>query len=408
MGKKFLAGALAAVAIVISLIAVPAFCLFFVEIWGSDPDTYIWVILSFAMAALIITAWIAMQTANTVYDEADGYKNNTKRISRWTKNLAFADLWLAFLVIWVLFMAYHGGATFYRGRLLILWWAVLAAGILYLLRYTRYTRRRAMIRTLKYQASSCDRRRFHFTVLKAEGNVLEGYVQGTMKENDQVYAILPGTEQPVAARILTIHAADKEVRKAKDIYARVTYDAGQYHLTPYTVLSSQRPMHQITPMIQAENPRLSGMVSVYTTEFANSDYISLLNYDICHGQYLIPATFGPDQKNHGDMMEPLPGHARVAFLSVNSELEPDKPCLPVFTDWDALGRYGYIIEEPEAASLVMDFNKCTGLMNQGYTGIVINPFGPRPFYLAKEYVQNLTQLKGYQEEFAAQEVKQDE
>ena len=66
MGKKFLAGALAAVAIVISLIAVPAFCLFFVEIWGSDPDTYIWVILSFAMGALIITAWIAMQTANTV------------------------------------------------------------------------------------------------------------------------------------------------------------------------------------------------------------------------------------------------------------------------------------------------------------------------------------------------------
>ena len=408
MGKKFLAGILAAVAILISLIAVPAFCLFFTEIWGADPDTYIWVILSFAMAGLIVTAWIAMQTANTVYDEADGYKNNTKRISRWTKNLAFADLLLGFMVIWVLFMVYQGGATFYRGRLLVLWWAVLAAGILYLLHYTRYTKRRSMIRTLKYQTSSCYHRRFQFTVLKAEGNRLEGYVQGTMMESDQVYAILPGTDQPLAAKVLTLTANNKPTRKAKDVYARITYDAGQHQLPQYTVLSSQRPVHQITPMIQAENPRLSGMVCVYTKEFANGDYISLLNYDICHAQYLIPAAFSPDQKKHGDMMEPLPGKAKVSFLSVSSELEPDKPCLPVFTDWDALGRYGYIIEEPDAASLVMDFRKCYELMNQGYTGIVINPFGPRPFYLAKEYLQSLTQLKGFQDEFAAQEEKQDE
>jgi hypothetical protein len=103
------------------------------------------------------------------------------------------------------------------------------------------------------------------------------------------------------------------------------------------------------------------------------------------------------------MMYPLKDQTSVSFLSVNTVARPDLACLPVFTDWDALGRYGYVIEDPASTVLVMEFEKCRQLMQTGYTGIVINPFGPRPFYLGSDYIRSLTELEEYQKEFMKEE-----
>ena len=103
------------------------------------------------------------------------------------------------------------------------------------------------------------------------------------------------------------------------------------------------------------------------------------------------------------MMYPLKDQTSVSFLSVNTVARPDLACLPVFTDWDALGRYGYVIEDPASTVLVMGFEKCRQLMQTGYTGIVINPFGPRPFYLGSDYIRSLTELEEYQKEFMKEE-----
>lgn len=99
------------------------------------------------------------------------------------------------------------------------------------------------------------------------------------------------------------------------------------------------------------------------------------------------------------MMDPLNSQTSVSFYSVNTAASPDEACLPVFTDWDALSRYGFVIEDPQSTVLIMNFDKCRRLTEQGYSGIVIDPFGPRPFYLGRDYIATLISLKGYQEEF---------
>lgn len=397
MTKKVLAVFLAAVTTLVSLTCAAMMTMFITEIPAGGEDGRIFFILTIAMAAMLATCFFVMHHVNSAYDEAEGYLNNNARISRWVKNLAFADLLVIFLMAMITVSISTGGRPAEQGHIVFLFWAVLFASCLYLIRFSRYAARRRRIRTLKYAASSVHKRRFHFTVYEADANVCSGYVQGKIMTGDQAYVCFPGASGPLFAKVLNIRAEGREVRQVRDSAAMITFDCRQT-ITANTVISSHHAVHQITPVIQAENPRISGMISVYTQKFADDAYIGILNYDICHGQYLLPAR--PAKPSGRDMMDPLPAHAAVSFLSVNARTQPDRPCLPVFTDWDALGRYGYVIEEQQSASVVMDFQKCTEVMRQGYTGIVINPFGPRPFYLGEDYIRSLVHTEGYQEEYA--------
>ena len=64
---------------------------------------------------------------------------------------------------------------------------------------------------------------------------------------------------------------------------------------------------------------------------------------------------------------------------------------------------GLIIAGVVVLALVLIGTLCTATVQTGYTGIVINPFGPRPFYLGSDYIRSLTELEEYQKEFMKEE-----
>ena len=404
MAKKITSTVLAAVGVLLSLFSSAMMTMFIVQCFKGGPDARIFAILAASMAALDLTGFLLVNTANTLNDEADGYKNNSTRISRWVKNLVFACLIVVFLMLMIL-TSIDRREWIERNPwvLTVMLFAVCGASVIYLNRFGRYAARRRRIRSLKYASPSCHNRRFHFTVYKTENGLCSGFVQGKIMTGDKVYVLLPGSDKAVLAKVQKIIAAGKETGKAADCYASVMFEC-PVSIVPFTVISTQYPDHVIENMIRAENPRVSGIISVYNDHYAEDEYIGILNYDICHGCYLVPArnTAG----GNGDMMFPLRDQTAVSFLSVNTVARPDLACLPVFTDWDALGRYGYVIEDPASTVLILDFEKCRQLMQTGYTGIVINPFGPRPFYLGSDYIRSLTELPEYQKEFMKEEEKE--
>ena len=398
MTGKVLGILLAVLATVISVPSAALLTMFAAEALKGGPDAGIFTILAVSMAALDITVFVLMYWANRRYDEAEGYRNDQDRIGRWVRYLLFGNLVTVFLMMMIEVSISHPEWTERAPWLLTaLLFAAVFASVIFLSRYGKYAARRRRIRNLQYALSSCGRRRFRFTVYEAEGQTCRGYVQGKVMANDQVYVNMPGKNVPEAGRIIRIMIDGKEEKSASGRYAEMTVEcAGE--IIPYTVISTHYTMHQTKPVIQAENPHLSGIISVYSDHYANDDYIGILNYDICHGEYLVPAR-RTGKTGTRDMMDPLNSQTSVSFYSVNTAASPDEACLPVFTDWDALSRYGFVIEDPQSTVLIMNFDKCRRLTEQGYSGIVIDPFGPRPFYLGRDYIATLISLKGYQEEF---------
>ena len=400
MTKKLLSLLFAVFFGVLSLGAAVLLTLFIAEYQKGGPDGTVLLGLS-AMAVFIIAVCAAIvQASNRTYDEAEGYRNSNVKICRWTGTMLFGDLLMMFMTALLMVMTNDKGSILYPEKLSVLMFAAAAAVTIYVFHMSKYTRRRKRISQLKQRDSLCYGRRFHFTVwhLISPG-VYEGYVQGKILVNDSVWvnAALWNTSEPVAAKIERIWVNDKETHSAKEQKARILVDCS-IRLPDYTVLSSHHPKYQTQPEVIAENPRLSGMIASYKDCFLDGDYDSLLNYDLVHGKYLVAASVNDKRPSGTDMMDPIADRASVSFYSVSMKANMEDPVLPVFTDWDALGRYGYAVEDPSSAVFLMEYEKCIEVMRQGYAGIVIDPFGPSAFYLTKEFAESLLRMKAKEKE----------
>ena len=80
-------------------------------------------------------------------------------------------------------------------------------------------------------------------------------------------------------------------------------------------------------------------------------------------------------------MDPLQENTSAAFMSVSTSADENLFILPAFTDWDALHRWSSMMMEKDAVTLIMKYEEVEKIMENGFGGIVINPFGPQPFFM---------------------------
>ena len=395
MTKKLVSLLIAVFFGVLSLGAAMLMALFITEYQNGSPEGTGLLGLSALMLFMIAVCAVIVQVSNRTYDEAEGYRNNNAKIRRWTKTMLFGDLLMVLMGVLLLVSIDDKGNILYPERLVIILFAACAAIMIYLFAMAKYIKRRKRISELKYRDSLCYGRRFNFIVTSREGiDVYGGYVQGKIMTNDSAWAIgsLADADNPVAAKIKKIWIDDKEVHSAKDQTVKIQIECSQT-VYLYAVLSSHLPKYQTEPIMTAENPRVSGMLSCLKDCFDDPLFIPTMNYDIVQGNYLLAAHVGERRGYGKDIMDTLDENTSVSFYSVTMAGKPEELTLPVFTDWEALGRYGYAIEDPNTAVIALDFEKCVEVMRRGYNGIVINPFGPFSFCLPEEFAEELAQFK---------------
>jgi hypothetical protein len=154
----------------------------------------------------------------------------------------------------------------------------------------------------------------------------------------------------------------------------------------YAVISDVYPSVTKWPQNHVENPRLRGMIQGYRNQFDRKEYMEQMMMDTVRSFYLVPAKLQAVEDFDGDIMDTLRKNASVRFFAVMTKNIPDAEALPVFTDWEALSHYRELMGQERAITVVMDFTQMTDILNQGYSAVVVNAFGPQPFYLSKEYI----------------------
>ena len=74
MAKKITGTVMAAVGVVFSLLSSAMMTMFIVQCFKGGPDARIFAILAASMAALDLTGFYMVHTANTLYDEAEAIR----------------------------------------------------------------------------------------------------------------------------------------------------------------------------------------------------------------------------------------------------------------------------------------------------------------------------------------------
>lgn len=242
-------------------------------------------------------------------------------------------------------------------------------------------------------------RRFVIAPKEVKDGNIAGFVFGKVKENDTVYLIGP-TGDPQESSIIRIQKDGNPVREISDCSVEITLqDHDENKMNADTIISGIQPVMSNKEINIVENPYLLTMIHAFSHRLSDNGGMNMLIYAICHAHYLTPVMMEKPRLGAEDILRVIKENANVRFMRVSANMKEGEAALPVFTDWDAFRRYHTVMEEPDAKTLVMSFPQCVDLMKQNYQGIVINPFGPQPFYLSSNFVKHIEGLEGYQKDF---------
>lgn len=337
---------------------------------------------------------------NMYYDRAEGYAGNKKFIGRWGKNTLFASLVIGFFFILLEYIT-ESQVSFLLSQtkqmqLLFLLCLVMCTVVYYLKNYRTMLTRKTRIRSLLRKNVKYNERRFTFVVeekIEKENAVhLKGILSGSMQVLDEVYVYnLSGNG--CMTRVIGLYENGTRVKKAKDreIEVVIKKNASSSKIEQYSVLTDIRECISKEVENELELPYIRGLITAYAKHHTDPKFMSVLLWLIGRVEWLMCAK--ATDAHNGDIMDVLRGNTNAAFMSVSTSMDSSLFILPVFTDWDALHRWKTMMLEKDAVTMIMSFGEVEGIMEKGFNGIVVNPFGPQPFYIPKELSQSVLQMQ---------------
>ncbi len=340
---------------------------------------------------VMIVSFVIVCVLNRYFDRSEGYASKTKWIGRWGKNTLFVSLVLSFLCACIEFLTERNQDPLKEQQnifyLYLLVGAVICGIIYYIQNYRKLLTRKTRINYLIHQNEKYKGRRYTFVVMDVQEDdkniVLKGNVLGNIHVHDDVFVYAP-SQPRFMTRVLSIKESDKDVKKSKDSKIEITLKNTEQtkNIKVGTVLSDIKACLSKEPENNVENPIVRGLIAGFNELRQNPEKASLLFWVIANSQFLLCGK--STTKREDDIVDTMKDNAQVSFMSVSTSNDDSLFILPAFTDWDALNCWTMMMEEKDAVSLVMDYKDVEGIMEQGFGGIVINPFGPQPFFIPKE------------------------
>lgn len=351
------------------------------------------------------------------YDRADGFVSGSTGAARWFCNTLFLGLVVMYgTAAWMMVKgSYASFALNVNGRrtaMMVLTVLIALAMVLYFRSGLRNRSRKARIRSLKNESSRYGRR---YTMMITDSHQamdgkhveVEGFVHGTIRKGDSVTLEYPGI-QTEKYKVLNLHVGENSSLSAGNNDVKVVlscpYDEKK-KIEKYTVLSDLIAVHGRRDMNQTENPMLNGVIADYGKYARDPAFQGVLVYALMYSEFLVPGKI-VHGKNNGDIMDPLTETSDVGFPTLSSRQNPEMKILPVFTDWDALSRWQDMMKEADAVTVTADFPMAVELMRKGFQGFVVNPFGPRAFFLSDAFAESVMRMPGYREEMIQRKEKQ--
>lgn len=333
---------------------------------------------------VIIALLFLLEFLNRKYDKSEGYADPKKVISRWSKNVIFISLIVGFLYACIDLLSKNTLNTNQEYMYYILFLFVVWAIVMYIQNYKSLLTRKTRIHALKNKNVIYKNRRYTFFVEEVKDVesqlYLTGILSGYMKVHDEVY-VYTSKEEMFTTCILSINEDGHTVKRSKDKQVTITIKKNQKTelIKKYSVLSDIKENETKFNENNIEHPYLRGLITGYEKYHDDHEYMTLLLWKLAFSDFLLCAKATTD--HDGNIMDTLKGNTNAAFPSVSTSFDTNLFILPIFTDWQALENWKLLMNEQDAVTLINEYHEVVDIMKKGFQGIVINPFGPQPFFM---------------------------
>lgn len=224
-----------------------------------------------------------------------------------------------------------------------------------------------------------------YTLKSKEGVIVAGNLHGEIKVGDVAY-FYHHTKPVLELKV-------KEIEIGKHQYAdsatnqRVTLlldgVSKREDMPKYAVLTNIKAQYEVGEAI--ENPMMLGLSMEYVNCARDEQYLNTLIYAASHSYFITPV------KVEGE---------NVSFTGVTSPEMPGVRILPLFTDNKTFTINEAVLEDKgRRDTMVLRFPDVVAVVKNGYSGAVINPYGPVPVFLPMSLIEHITSLAGYKKEF---------
>lgn len=238
------------------------------------------------------------------------------------------------------------------------------------------------------------------------GIVVVGNLHGEIKVDDSVYIMHPNGQVTVTKinGIEIDNGVAAEEAKNQHVGLKLSEIKDKSLVQKYSVLTSIRPQHVINVNQPVENGQLMGLTMEFPHYHKDNEFMSLFVYVVCHAHFISPVYMNKEPKSNGDGTATFTEGSTFSFLSLTPPGDKEKKHLPVFTDGTALKKWeGLYQEENPPKNMILRFPDVVSVSSKNMDGVVINPFGPVPVVLTKDYIDKITSLEGYKTEFVNKE-----
>ena len=410
--RKFLCAAGSVLSTLFSMIFAVLGTYMVFEKRGEPLDQLDWESLLVAAGAVLI-GLLVVNLLNMVADKNEIPKVRIKGLRRWVMSSLLA-VFLACVITAGLSTVGPGTRSLFSEKKLqytrlLLIISCTAAVCLFAKNYDSMLPRRMRINSLVKKESLNGTRRFTLLTesLATDGIhiIVTGKVNGTIRKGDKA-VVKYGEKCSPKVRILSIKVNNRKVHSVTDavasLYITVTQDKREkYYLYKYSVLTGMMTIPENKGIQNTENPGLLAMISGFEKHHDDRVYLSLLNYELIHAKYFICGMLRENDMKvrTGDIMDPLLKNTNVQFPGVFVNGKQDRQLLALFTDWDSLRRWQSAMKDEKACALIADMPQVINMVNKGFQGAVINPFGPKSFFVSPELMNSLRNTRGYREDF---------
>ena len=239
-----------------------------------------------------------------------------------------------------------------------------------------------------------------FTMLvkgcKDEGSVLlEGDVYGTVKKEDVTVLFKDGKVSHLKIARL-IDSAGNDCESVTDAYANIGFESiDKGDDFKYALITNIDFQIESDVNKAVENPYILGLLYEYDNYYKDEDFVNLFFREMVSAHYLLPIHMSGDFKGSGETV--LKKDTKINIYGIN--LEGGVTALPVFTDWIALKNWAD--KGPanwKQETIIVRFPDILGCLKNG-GGFIINPYGPKSFYMNQENINSIVNSPGYQSQF---------
>ncbi len=240
------------------------------------------------------------------------------------------------------------------------------------------------------------------TLSDARGIAVYGFVHGKINRGEKVYIIDPqGNVYTAAVSAIKVEET-KTVSSAKNQQVQLHIDHLNDNPAPgkLAVLSSHAPLSELSATTIPANYYLKGLLNDYTLLHQDPYYVGILIYALCHAHYLVPVEVANAPLNVQNVPENVAKSVNITFLSLKNQ-EGTRSDFPLFTDMDAFSQWKKVLGvKTLPKTMTVKFSHIASFTAQNKDGLLIDPFGPMSFPMPYDFVQKITDLPEYKQEFA--------